>query len=296
MKISIIGAGEIGSAIRFILKDKGFEILMWDKDENKVSPPQASLKDTIEGSEAVFLCIPSNFLRSVLQEISSFNIADSVIVAISKGMEASTNMTNIEVFEDQMPNHKKFLVLAGPMLSEEIVEGKVCGAVLASKHEYSLSKIEDIFKGTILKTQKSNNVLAVSTLGILKNVYAILCGISDGFENGNNTKSLILSLAVSEMKTVLEILFENGDDVIGLSGLGDLLTTSSGLFSKNFSFGFEMAKHGKSEIMSEGRISVPFFHNKLKDHLEKAPLLCAVKEIVEGKDVKATFEGLLRDI
>ncbi len=296
MKIAIIGAGEIGKAINKIIENKAYEVFMWDKDESKNFPKGLSFHDAVYNADFIFLCVPSKFLRNVLLDISKVDIEKTILIGVSKGMEEKTNMTNIEIYEDIFPNNNNFVVLSGPMLAEEIMENKFSGALLASKKQYALDQVSEIFKNTTLITRTSDDPYSVAVLGVLKNIYAILSGISDGFDSGNNTKSLLITLAIAEMKKILEILFENGEDAISLAGLGDFLTTSSGLFSKNYSFGFEMAKYGKSEIMSEGRISIPFFYEKLKPYVSNLSLFSAVYKIVLGENVEKEFKNIFNKL
>ncbi|MDX9971170.1 MAG: NAD(P)-binding domain-containing protein [Candidatus Gracilibacteria bacterium] len=292
MKIAIIGAGEIGQAVRYLISKKD-EIRMWDKDPSKVAGEMGSLKDAVSNMDAVFVCIPSNFVRELIMEIKEIVSSDTLIIGISKGMESATNMTNIETFKDLMPSHEMFAIVSGPMLAEEIVEGKICAAVLASENEKALEVISEIFNDTNLKFSMSKKPLEIATLGILKNIYAILCGVSDGLEFGNNTKSYLITRSISEMRKIMKELFGDDEEVFSYAGLGDFLTTSSGLFSKNYSFGYEMAKFGKSEIMSEGRISIPFFAEKLGENTKNLPLFLASQKIVSGTVVKEAFAEIL---
>ncbi len=293
MKIAIIGAGEIGQAIRFLISKKGYEIKMWDKDSSKLPEGAGTLEETIHEADAIFVCIPSNFVRGLIYDIKGLVNDETLIIGISKGMESSTNMTNIETFKDTMPTHEMFAIVSGPMLAEEIVEGKICAAVLASENEKAISQISEIFEDTNLKYSLSKNPKQIATLGILKNIYAILCGASDGALNGNNTKSYLITRAIFEMREIMDTLFSDDSEVISHAGIGDLLTTSSGLFSKNYSFGYEMAKFGKSEIMSEGRISIPFFAKKLGAKTKDLPLFNASRKIVNGIDAKIALSEIL---
>lgn len=293
MKIAIIGAGEIGQAIRFLISKKGYEIKMWDKDPSKVAGEMGSLKDAVSKVDAIFVCIPSNFVRELIMEIKEIVSSETLIIGISKGMESSTNMTNIETFKDTLPSHEMFAIVSGPMLAEEIVEGKICAAVLSSENEKALSQISEIFEDTNLKYSLSKNPKQIATLGILKNIYAILCGASDGYSNGNNTKSYLITRSIFEMREIMDTLFGDDSEVISHAGIGDLLTTASGLFSKNYSFGYEMAKFGKSEIMSEGRISIPFFADNLGGKIKDLPLFNASQKIVSGIEPKIAFSEIL---
>ena len=70
-KITIIGAGEIGMALRDIFLEVGRNVEMWDKDETKVEG-QKAIEELIPQSDVVFLCIPSRAIRPCLGELGQY--------------------------------------------------------------------------------------------------------------------------------------------------------------------------------------------------------------------------------
>ena len=73
--------------------------------------------------------------------------------------------------------------------------------------------------------------------GAIKNIYAIACGVADGLEAGENTIGMIMTRGLAEMSRFAVNLGANPMTFLGLSGVGDLITTCASPLSRNHKFG-----------------------------------------------------------
>ena len=73
--------------------------------------------------------------------------------------------------------------------------------------------------------------------GALKNIYAIACGIADGLDSGENTIGMIMTRGLAEMSRLAIELGANPQTFLGLSGVGDLITTCASPISRNHRIG-----------------------------------------------------------
>ena len=64
-RVVIVGAGELGKAIGFLLKEKNVEIDYWDADPAAV-PGQKPLQDIIPVAGYVLFCVPSWAMRAAV--------------------------------------------------------------------------------------------------------------------------------------------------------------------------------------------------------------------------------------
>jgi glycerol-3-phosphate dehydrogenase (NAD(P)+) len=103
----------------------------------------------------------------------------------------------------------------------------------------------------------------------LKNVYAIAAGCCDGLKLGDNSKAALLTRALAEMVRVGVALGARAETFSGLSGLGDLVATCHGGWSRNREFG---------QRVGEGR--------------PVAELLTGRKTVVEGYKTTESFAEL----
>ena len=293
-KITIIGAGEIGKALGFVLQVTPNDINFWDRDLGKV-PDQDPLKEIIPQADYILLCVPSWELRGALESISRLVSPQSVIMTPSKGIEEQSLKNVGVIMEELLPNNPMALI-SGPMLAEELMLGKNGFAVVASKSEIAIQKILLLFKDTGLHLQPSDDLIGVALCGVLKNIYSVSLGIADGLELGNNVKGGLALQAIWEMSLIVEILGGQRETVLGLAGIADFIATGFSDFSRNRKSGFEMGKRGTCELKSEGVASVRSIVTMLGP-INDFPLLSALdRACVQSQDTKAEFEKLLVSI
>lgn len=100
-KVYIIGAGKVGSAIAFELKDKGYSIdFITDRNTerlnkiysviNPISYSEKIDKNFISGSDIVFICVQDRYIKDVVKEIEDFgsDFSDKFFI-LTSGSESS---------------------------------------------------------------------------------------------------------------------------------------------------------------------------------------------------------------
>lgn len=302
MNILIIGAGEIGRAINFILKDKaGAEISLWDKNPEKIpgqKPPMASLAEGGPLSESagqagfVFICVPSRAYVEVVRQIKPVLKKEAIVVSLTKGLDLSEKSTG-EILSEELKERPSGL-LAGPMLAEEIIQGKKSFAVFASKNKENFEKISELFKDTNLSVLYSDDVLGTSLCSVLKNIYAVLFGVLDGLNLGGDTKGELIVKVINEMMAIVSESGGKKESALGLAGLGDFLATATSKYSKNYAAGLEIAKTKALSFSSEGTVSLPILKNRLEEKMPQFPLLEITDKILKNpKDVEELIKGVL---
>ncbi|MYB77793.1 MAG: NAD(P)H-dependent glycerol-3-phosphate dehydrogenase, partial [Chloroflexi bacterium] len=91
----------------------------------------------------------------------------------------------------------------------------------------------------------STDVFGVELGGALKNVMAIVAGICDGLQLGDNAKAALLTRGVAEMTRLGVAMGAQPLTFAGLAGLGDLMATCASRQSRNRHVGEQLAQ-GKS--------------------------------------------------
>ena len=86
---------------------------------------------------------------------------------------------------------------------------------------------------------------AVELGGAIKNVLAIAAGIGDGLDLGLNARAAVLTRGLAEMMRLVKAAGGKSETCMGLTGVGDLILTSTGDLSRNRRVGLELAA-GKS--------------------------------------------------
>ena len=91
----------------------------------------------------------------------------------------------------------------------------------------------------------------VEFAGALKNIYAIICGMADSLEVGENALGLILTRSMAEMSRFAVAKGANPMTFLGLAGMGDLVATCTSKLSRNYQLGYNLGKGMKIDEAKE---------------------------------------------
>jgi glycerol-3-phosphate dehydrogenase (NAD(P)+) len=152
-------------------------------------------------------------------------------------LEVGTNKRVSEVLKELFPDCK-VLALSGPSFAEETAKGLPCAVVLAGEDVELLREVRELFSSELFRVYLSEDIVGVELGGALKNVIAIACGISDGLGFGDNARAGLITRGLVEMVRLGTALGGKAQTFYGLSGLGDLVLTSTSSKSRNRTFGF----------------------------------------------------------
>lgn len=324
MNAVVLGAGAWGTTIANLLAKKGNLVTIWSYEkgtaddinfskENKKFLPGIKLNEkitaasnfleSINNKDLIVLAIPTQFIRSVLTK-EKFNISpETVCLSISKGIEKETLKTPSQIVNDFIQN--EIVALSGPNLSKEIANDLPAASVAASKDMSKAKIIQEILSGENFRVYTSRDVIGVELGGALKNVIAIAAGICDGLNLGNNAKSALMVRGMSEISRLGIKLGAEADTFMGLSGIGDLITTCSSSFSRNHFVGEEIAKGNKlANVLSkmnavpEGVDTVISALELSKKHKIEMPIAAEVYRVLfESKNPKESiFPLMTRDL
>ena len=81
--------------------------------------------------------------------------------------------------------------------------------------------------------------------GALKNVIALASGVIAGLGMGSNTSAALITRGIAEITRLAVACGGRRQTLAGLSGIGDLVMTSTGTLSRNRSVGVELGKGRK---------------------------------------------------
>jgi len=292
-RVVTVGAGKIGSALGKVLKSNGARVDFWDAVPGKVRG-QKPLADIVPGAAAVFLCLPSWCLREAGAAIAPYLSKKTFVVSVSKGLEKGTLLASDGILRQALPEGTPFVYLGGPLLADELLVGQPGVGVAASADPAALRRMKRLFAGTRLRVETSDDVPGVVWSAVLKNIYAIGLGMTEGLGWGANARGWFVAKAVEEAGGILEDLGGRRETFHGVAGVGDLVATGFSPHSKNRTLGEHWAKEGKAPFESEGQVSLPQLLEVLGHRTKKYPTLVALKETLIGrKRVRTVFGKLL---
>ena len=292
-KIVIIGNGQIGHAILHLLKGIDHNILVWDKDHAK-NLSDKRLDEILPDTDFLFLCIPSWFMEEALSEISLAVEPKTILISLSKGINVISHWSMDELIEGELPDNR-FALLSGPMLAAEIMNGQGSSAIVATKKKETYEGIAELFAGSKIKLEYSNEVHSVAISAALKNIYTLLIGMLDGLGEGDNTRGYFFTKAVNEILEIMKILKLDEKTALGVSGLGDFIATASSKHSQNRRAGEEIAKNSIASKRSEGLVSLPSILKFIGAKKKNLPLISMLERIIiENRSAKTEVEKILK--
>lgn len=177
-------------------------------------------------------------------------------------------------------------VLSGPSFALEVAQGLPVALTIATPWPDTATKVVTALHSSHARIYSTPDVIGVEVGGALKNVMAIACGISDGLGLGTNARAALITRGLAEMQRLGLAMGGKPETFAGLTGLGDLVLTTTGDLSRNRKVGLAIG-HGKSldailaaGITAEGvRCAQAALHLGSKYHIE-LPITQAVCDVL----------------
>ena len=312
MKLTVLGPGCWGLTLAWLLNDNFEEITVWGRESdlyedlivNKhCSKPlevqldkkveiTSDLKSAISGADIILSVVATVGMRDVCEKLKVAGIKSSqILVNASKGIELNTLLRMSEVIKDVLPE-QKVVILSGPTLAKEVLQGKPTAASVASD---DLDAAEFVQKAMNVsgkfRLYTNSDVVGVELGGSLKNVIAIASGFANSMNLGDNCKGSLLTRGMAEIVRLSVKMGANPSTLYGLSGMGDLIATCSSPMSRNFTVGSLLGQGKKiDDILKElGSVAEGVKASKAVCDLGK-------KYGVETPVSSAIYEALYTDI
>lgn len=274
-KVTILGDGAWATTLGILLNKNGHKVTIWSNfpdylDELNLKrvnekylpgfsiPKEISfekdINEAVSSSDIVVDAIPSKFYRSVLKKINC-DVSDKIFVNVSKGIEQKSLKRMTEIIKEEL-GKVKTCILSGPTIAIEVVEEMPAVAISASNNLKIAKTIQELFFNQNFRVYTSEDPLGVELCGALKNVIAIVAGISDGLGFGANAKAAILSRGVVEIARLGQVMGAKKKTFFGIAGLGDLSTTCISPESRNRTLGERIGRGEKLEEIINSTNSV----------------------------------------
>lgn len=252
MKIAVLGSGGWGTALALLLLENGHQVTLWSyqKSESEnlrqsrenpvlpgvVLPGELALTSDlgcVKGCGAVVIATPSFAVGTTAAQAAPLLEPGTVLVSVSKGIEAKTSRTLTQVIEDATENRFPVAALSGPSHAEEVARGIPTTVVAAAKDRKVAELVQDLFMNGRFRVYITDDVLGVELGAALKNIIALCAGVCDGMGFGDNTKAALITRGLSEIARLGEALGGRKETFAGLAGVGDLIVTCTSMHSRN---------------------------------------------------------------
>lgn len=320
--VSIIGDGAMGTVLGTLLCEKEIAVRLWGYDaeqlkqierkrENVKFLPGYKLPESLElepddakimvGADLLVSAVPCQFMRGVWKRLKPYVPEGVPIVSVAKGVENDTQLRPDQILTEVLGESVKCAVLSGPTIADELARHLPATAAAACSDKKIAEKIQKTFNTSWFRVYTNTDILGVELAGAMKNIIAIAAGIVDGTGLGNNAKAALLSRGLAEITRLGIALGAKAETFVGLTGLGDLVTTCISPKGRNRSFGERIGK-GQSvkdaldatDSVVEGVATCKSVCQLAKELGVEMPITQAVHAILfEGKPVHAAIEDLM---
>jgi len=271
MRVTILGAGAMGSALTVPLCDNGNEVNLWGtkydkkilnalfKEEAhpristklptkvKIFPPD-KLKGALKDSKIVVIGVNSEGVLPIAKEIVPLLKENMILITIAKGLlvKAGGILMVEEGLRKELPRKIRETIpivsVGGPSIAKAIANKSMSAVVYASKNVNAAKAAKKIFQTSYYRVEVSDDIKGLEICSALKNVYSIALGWLEGLTEkrdigkASNAKAVLFLQILREMKKITIAIGGNPETAMGLVGLGDLITTSAtgrnGMFGK----------------------------------------------------------------
>jgi len=312
-RISIIGAGNWGTALAITLARKGHPITLWAyepevvesirlRHENELYMPGIKIPldvsaaghpaEVLGGAEIVLLVTPSHVLRTLLAEFLPHLKPEMAFVSATKGIDVEQLMTMSKIVRAALSPHfdPAICALSGPSFAREVALGDPTAVVVASEDRELAALVQREFSSATFRLYTSTDVIGVEMGGAVKNVIAIAAGVVGGLGLGHNPIAALITRGLAEMTRLACACGARRETLAGLAGLGDLALTCTGDLSRNRRVGIELGRGRKlHEIVSsmrtvaEGVKTTRATLALAKMHEVEVPITLQVHRILEGE-------------
>lgn len=249
--------------------------------------PLADVNEAVRGVKYVFISVPSAFLKTFLAPLSE-SLEDKVIVSAIKGIVPDECKTISEYLHDTYGiSFSKICMIAGPSHAEEVSMGKLSYLTTVCSNEENASAVRSLIASRSIITSYSADLYGAEYAAVLKNIYAIAAGLSDGLGYGDNFKAMLVSKCAREMTLFIEQTYPFDRDTLEPAYLGDLLVTSYSTFSRNRRLGQIIGRGctvnsalNEMTMVAEGYYAVDCMHKLNETHGVNMPILNLVYDIL----------------
>ncbi len=268
MKLTVLGAGAWGTALAAQWASQR-TVTLWGRNaaeldamrQSRVNARylpgcplpaalafEADFEQALEHADLLVISVPSHGLRSTLNALIQRPAALPPLIWVCKGFEQGTGKLPHQLVDDIMPNAASG-VLSGPSFALEVARGCPTALTLASRDLAWAQRQAEALSGPRLRIYAHDDVTGVEIGGALKNVMAIAAGICDGLALGHNARAALITRGLAEMTRLGVRLGGHAETFMGLSGLGDLILTTTGDLSRNRQVGLRLAQGQRLETL-----------------------------------------------
>lgn len=315
--IGVVGAGSWGAALALAAARAGRAVMLWARDDDTIAAiaatreaprlPGVTLPDSIRAtasltdlasSDALVLALPTQALRQVCAALALALPPGLPVISAAKGIEQTTGFFTTEIIADAWPGAVP-AILSGPSFAADVGRGLPTAVTLAAADPALAQVLAQALTSSAFRIYHSGDPRGVEIGGAAKNVLAIAAGIAIGLGYGESARAALVARGFSELRRLSAVLGAQGETLMGLSGLGDVVLSCASPQSRNFAFGLALGQGRSIAEAAGGKLAEGAFTASVLAEIAAArqiemPIAAAVAGIIAGRSgVREAVAGLL---
>lgn len=307
MKIGILGCGNWGSVFGILQYKNNHKVSIWEFDRERAERVQSTrdnapflynnpipeeirihwnIEKVITGADLVVCALPCQVIPDVIKRLMEFSVRNTYYLSLSKGIHIESLMRPSQIIDQLVaPEHRTY-VLSGPCIANEIIRGEPTAVVLVGPEQEGAHLLQHELATDLFRIYQGEDIVGVELGAAIKNVIALGCGMSDGLGFGNNAKGALITRGIVEIQRLGAKMGAQAKTFWGLSGLGDLVTTSFSEESRNHTFGKKIGEGMTTQQIKKEMVMVS----------EGVPTAQAIMNVAEKYNVAMPICEVVYDI
>ena len=266
MRVSILGAGAMGSALTIPYSEKN-DVILWgteydteilDKLVRGEEHPRIGTGviaseilypddlDRAVNSDIILIGVSTEGVMDIFRKIEK-NVENQILITIAKGFIERDEVLTIPeaIWHEREDLVDKVVAVTGPSIAREVAMKLPTHVTYSCSSEETLKTVKDSLETHFYRIETSTDILGCEVGSALKNVYSIAISWIRGIESRknvtmNNLKGIIVSMALKEISAIVTAKGGRWESVYGFTGIGDLIATFRG--GRNGMFGELLGK------------------------------------------------------
>ena len=329
MRVTVLGAGYMGSAMAEVAAMRGHDVRLWgtwlddahiEAVEQKRAHPRLKkpldprivplrsdkLSEALEGAELVVHGVSSDGIVAVLERAAPL-LPDVPVLSVTKGFlpGKSGRMERLDVIASEVVGRRvRYVAASGPAKAIEIARKVLTWMFFASESIADAELCAAAMGGEHMRISTSDDIAGAAICSAMKNAYATGLGLWDGFvgPDCHNARAACFQQSIVEMAKLVAAGGGRVETAYAAPGVGDLHVTAAA--GRNRAFGERVgkgrpAKAVAAEMLAAGELTEGYPAIKSawqwarERNVTDLPLLAALHRIIwEDADVGATLGAL----
>lgn len=325
MKVSVLGSGSWATALVKLLCNNCNRVTWWVRNSDMAAhitkfghnprylqsvefnrdkiEVTNSLSEAVNANDFIIIAIPAAFLDSTFEGFDKNNFKNKIVFSAIKGMVPEYDAIPARYFHKSFDiPYDNIGIICGPCHAEEVAMERLSYLTIGCQEPKYAEQLAALLTCRYIKTAVTDDLFGTELSAVLKNIYAIASGIYGGLGYGDNFQAVLISNALREMETFIDVVNPTHRDVKSSAYLGDLLVTAYSKFSRNRMFGY-MIGQGYSvktaqlemQMVAEGFYAVKSIYEINKKFNVDIPIVNAVYHILYEKIAPAIEMKILCD-